>query len=233
MNQAQMASLINISALFVVLPMLALIGAIIYIVLNSPIGAPWFRWRAESHFKAKRFEKAAKAYEKLHHMQELVEGPVYGRKAALSHEMSGKLREAIRWYERSEDWPKMGQLLMEAGDHARAAEVFEAHDLPARLALCYEEQENYIAAGEVYELRLHNFHRAEQQYRRAGLSTDPETTLKARLLLARVQHQLGRREEAQSAFAVVHQELDSSVQYQEFPELQALRTEVRQLLEQS
>lgn len=231
MDPAHASSLINISALMLVLPMLVLIGLIAWVVINSPIGAPLFKPLAENAYKNKKYARAAKLYAKLHDMLELMEGGVYARKTAQCYELSGNLREAQRWYEKADDWAKVGQLLMEAGSLDRAVEIFREHNMPSKLAHCYEQIDDPLHAGEVYELQLKNYHKAEVMYKKAGASSDKETSLEAKLRLARVLHQLARAEDARHLFDEVSRELSSSVQYQEFPDLLGLQAEVKSLLE--
>lgn len=231
-NPNAYSTLINYSMLLMLLPGTLVIVGLVYVLINSPMGSPVFRRLADSAFKRKNYLKAAQLYTKLHDLQVLMEGNVYARKAALSLELGGNLREAQRWYEKADDWAKVGQLMLEAGHRVQAIEVFKAHDLPARLALCYEQGNDHVNAGEVYELQLNNLRKAEQHYKKAAASTDRETYLQAKLRLARVYHQLKRAEDSQIALDEVSREISSSAQYQEFPELLALHRSVEQLLQQ-
>lgn len=231
-NPGNYSTLINYSMIFMLFPAFMMAAIIGYIILNSPMGAPVFRWLADSAFKKKNYLRAAERYAKLHELQVLMEGNIYARKAALSMELGGNLREAQRWYEKADDWVKVGQLLLESGKREQAIEIFKLHDLPARLAHCYEQSDDFLNAGEVYEFQLNNLRKAEQHYKRAANSQDRETFLHAKLRLARVYHQLERPEDAQSAYAEASREIESSVQYQEFPDLLALQAEVRSLIHQ-
>lgn len=230
LNPQQASSLINISALLLIGPMVILIGLIAYVLINSPLGAPLFKPMAEQAFRKKQYAKAAKLYIKLNDLLELMEGSQYARKAAQCFELGGNLREALRWYEKADDWTRVGQLLMEAGDYDKAAEVFAAHQLPAKLAHCYEQSEDFLRAGDVYEFQLKNLHKAEFNYKKAAGSPDKETLLEAKLRLARVYHRLTRSEDARGAFDDASREIASSPQYQEFPDLLNLQRDVRDLL---
>lgn len=230
-NPQSMSGLVNFSAILIIGPILLVLAMVIWLILNSPAGAPFFKALAEWAFNSKQYQRAARWYAKLHEMQELIEGPIYARKAAQSYELAGNLREAQRWYEKGDDWAKVGQLLMEAGNHTQALEVFKSHDLPARLAHCYEVLQNYLEAGLVYEEQLHNLHKAEVFYRKASSSQDIETQLKAKLMLARIYHKLERQEDAQNFFDEVSRVLNSSAQYQEFPELLELHRGVKEKLQ--
>ncbi|MEZ0373131.1 MAG: hypothetical protein ACAI44_28830 [Candidatus Sericytochromatia bacterium] len=230
MNPEHYSALLNMSAILLVVPMSLLALGIAYILFNSPVGAPVYRRMADKAFQKKQYTRAANLYAKLHDLQVLLEGNVYARKAAQCHEFSGNLQEAQIWYEKADDWAKVGQLLMEAGAIERAIEVFRDHDLPSRLAMCYEQLQDHLNAGQIYEFELNNPHKAEVIYKKAVASKDKETSLLGKLMLARVYHRLTRSEEALSTLAEVSREIDSSAQYQEFPDLLDLQQRVRQFI---
>lgn len=230
-NPQQASSLINLSAILLIGPIVLLLVCFAYVVIFSPVGAPLFKIMAESALKNKKYLQAARLYVKLHDMLELMEGTVYARKAAQSFELGGNLREAQDWYAKGEDWAKVGQLLMEAGQYAKALEIYKHHDLPARLAHCYEQLEDPLKAAEVYEKQLKNLHKAEMYYKKAAAFPDKEISLTAKLKLARVFLQLERLDEAQESMLEVSREIASSAQYQEFPELLQLLNDVKLLME--
>lgn len=230
MDSNNMAALVNVSMFLLLLsaiPFLAFVG---YIAFNSPLSAPLVRRRADKAFRKQNYALAARLYTTLQDWQEHLEGNIYARKAAQSLEMIGSLREAIEHYRRAEDWAKVGQLLQETGQHEEAKQVYLAHQLFARLVLCYEQENNFLAAGRLYEEVLDKRHRAEQSYKKALSDRNPEVRLSAQLYLVRIYQTSERLSEAQALFAQVEQEMDSSAQFQEFPDLQALRARIGQLL---
>ncbi len=228
MNPQNVGSAVNLSMALLFISFVPLALFVGYIVINSPIGTPIFKALAERHFQKKRYAKAAKAYIKLHDLQVQLEGPVYARKAALSLEFSGNLREARRWYEKSEDWAKLGQLSLEAGETQAALDIFVEHQLYPRMTQVYELKEQWIEAGDIYWEQLQNAHKAENAFRRASHSTDPETKITAELKLASLYHQMKRKEEAQALLERAQAQLQSSPQFVEFPELLALHETVQQ-----
>jgi len=230
MNGDQFAFLINSSMVLLIASVIPLLAFFAYIVLNSPIATPLVRARAERAFKRQKYALAAKLFLKLQDWQHILEGNVYARKAAQSLEMTGSIKQAIECYRWAEDWPKVGQLLQETGQLEEAKQVYSEHQLFARLALCYEQEGKFLEVGKLYEQELDNLHKAEQHYKKAASNPDPESYLQARLFLARLYVKMQRQEEAQSLLEQVNSEMDASAQYQEFPELQALRAEVSKLL---
>lgn len=230
MDSQNMAMLVNVSMFLLLLSALPVGIFAAYVVLNSPLATPLVRWRAEKAFRKQNYALAAKLYTQLQHWQEHLEGHVYARKAAQSLEMAGSLREALEHYRLAEDWPKVGQLLQETGQLEEAKAVYREHQLFARLVLCYELENDFLQAGLLYEQELDKRHKAEQNYKKALNDKDPEVRLSAQLYLVRLYLATERAEEARSLFAQVDQEMNSSVQFQEFPELQVLRTTIGQLL---
>lgn len=230
MDSQNMAALVNVSMFLLILSALPFLAFVGYVVLNSPLATPLVRWRAENAFRKQNYALAAKLYTQLQHWQEHLEGHVYARKAAQSLEMAGSLREALEHYRLAEDWPKVGQLLQETGQMAEAKAVYLEHQLFARLVLCYEQENAFLQAGLLYEQELDKRHKAEQSYKKALNDKDPEVRLSAQLHLVRLYLATERAEEARSLFAEVDQEMNSSAQFQEFPELQALRARVGTLL---
>lgn len=231
-NPENVSSLINMSATLVLIPLILIIALFAYIILHSPIGAPVFKRLAEKAFQKKEFSEAARHYAKLHHLQELIEGTAYARKAALSYEMAGNLSEAVRWYGIAEDWGKLGQLYIDTGAMAQAIALFKEKRIPSRLAQCYEQIENYLFAAQIYQFDLQQMHKAELLYRKACQSDDKETLLTAKLMLANLYFHTERKAESLGLFEEVQMELESSVQYQEFPALLQLFNNLERLLQQ-
>lgn len=232
-NPGNFASLMNIATLLLLLSALPLLCFIGYVIINSPIGAPLHKALAERAFAKKNYASAAKGFIKLHDLQANLEGDVYAKKAAQSLELSGNLREARRWYEMAEDWAKLGQLYLEAGQFDEALEIFEKHGLHNRLAQVYELQEQWLKVADIYEKQLKNPHKAEPMYRKALQSEDPETQITAQLSLARLLMAMQRREEAEKFFALAETTLNSSPQYVEFPALWDLHAQVQSSLQPS
>lgn len=205
-------------------PFVILLG---YIIFNSPLAAPLYRSLAERHFKKKKYLPAAKLYQKLHHFQEHLEGLVYAKKAALAYEMAGSIQEALESYRRAQDWPKVGQLLVELGKIEQARELYREQGLHQRLALLYEQENQYLEAGQIYLFELKSLHKANSCLRRACDSSDPERRLQAHLHLSQVHLGLKRLSEARAEFELADREINSSPQFQEFPDLLQLRAQVQ------
>jgi tetratricopeptide (TPR) repeat protein len=200
--QQQMASLINLSSILIILPLLFLALVIIGFILFSPMGTPVFKSLAAWALKNKNYPLAARLFSRLYHWHEIVGGEVYARQAGAAWEQAGDLREALFFYQKGEDWPKVGQLLMETGRPEQAIEVFREHKLPARLAFCYEQMDNFLGAGELYELELDNHHKALRFYDKA-LQQEHLSALdriRVRLLMARTSFRLGKKEESLGHF---------------------------------
>jgi len=230
MNPESVGSAVNLSMALLFISFVPLALFLGYIIFNSPIGTPIFRWLGERQFQKKQYAKAAQTYIKLHDLQVQLEGFIYAKKAALSLELSGNLREARRWYEKCEDWAKLGQLSLEAGETDAALEIFAEHGLHARMIQVYELKEQWIAAGDVYQEQLQNAHKAENAYRRASHSEDPETKITAELKLAQLYHQMQREQDARELLQSAQTQLQSSPQFVEFPDLLALHSAVREMI---
>lgn len=230
MNPQHVSSAMNLSMILLLVSFVPFVLFLGYVIINSPIGAPLFKGLAERQFQKKRYAKAAKNYIKLHDLQVHLEGLVYAKKAAQSLELSGNLRDARRWYEKAEDWAKLGQLSLEAGETEAAQAIFAEHGLYPRLTQIYELKEQWIAAGDVYWEHLKNAHKAENAFRKASHSPDPETKITAELKLALLYYRLKRQPEAEQCLASAQTQLQSSAQFIEFPDLLALHEMVQQNL---
>lgn len=201
--QQYAASLLNASAILIVLPLVLLFLAITAFLLFSPLGTPLFKLLAARALQNKNYPMAARLYERIYHWQELMPGSdVYAKQAAFAWEQAGDLRQALSFYQKGEDWGKVGQLLTEMGKMEQAIEVFREHKLPARLAFCYEQTGHFWGAGELYELELDNHHKAQRFYEKALQQDDllPLDRIRVRLLMARASFRLGKKEESQSHF---------------------------------
>ncbi|MBT9548756.1 MAG: hypothetical protein IV090_25405 [Candidatus Sericytochromatia bacterium] len=201
--QQHAATLINASAILIIFPLLLLLSAIMGLLLFSPLGTPLFKLLAARAMQKKNYAFAARLYERIYHWQELMEGAdVYAKQAAFAWEQVGDLRQALAFSQKGEDWAKVGQLLIEMGKMEQAIEVFREHNLPARLAFCYEQTGHFWGAGELYELELDNHHKAMRFYEKS-LQQDtlsPLDRIRVRLLMARTAFRLGKKEESLSHF---------------------------------
>lgn len=222
----QTAQAVNLGFYLILACSLPLIGFFVYIVVNSPIFAPVFRILAAQAMKHKKYAWAAKFYSKLHFFQHEIEGLKYAKLAAQAYEFNGDLRKAQESYREAEEWPKLGQMLIEAGKMEQAKELFLEQQLFSRLAQVYELEEDDYQAAQVYHFQLNNLHKAESAYRRAMRASDTEVRLSAQLQLARLYHQRQRRKEAQALLQESLDEINSSPQFQEFPELLKIRDQV-------
>lgn len=213
------ASLLNLSALLFFVPLTLVITGVSWFILNSPLGTPVIHFWAQRHMQGKRYRKAAALYERLYHFHELMGGKNYARQAAIAHEMSGDLKAALKYYELAEDWGKLGQLQMESGQVEAALESFTRGKLPARLVLCHEQLLNYYEAAVIYEHDLHQLHKARIFYERAEANTDGPVQTLAMLGLARIDHTLGRSEEAEKHVQHLHDHLNAQPHLLTHPEI--------------
>lgn len=201
--QQHAASLLNLSAVLIFLPLLLLAAVIAAFLLFSPLGTPLFKSLAAWALQKKNYPLAARLYQRIYHWQELIPGAeVYAKQAAFALEQAGDLRLALSFYEKGEDWAKVGQLLIEMGKMEQAIAIFREHKLPARLAFCYEQSGHFWGAGELYELELDNLHKASRFYEKALLQDElpPLDRVRVRLLMARAAFRLGKKEESLSHY---------------------------------
>jgi tetratricopeptide (TPR) repeat protein len=219
------AELSNIALLLLFASVLPFLGLFAYIVFKSPVFSPVHHWRAERAFRAKRYARAAKLYERLHDFESLRLGNVYAKKAALSYELSGQLRLARDWYVKAQDFNKVGALLIEQGKTEEAIALYTTENMPQRLAQLYEDQERYIDAAKVYQ-DLKQFRKQENLYRKAVIKGDEAVAHKARLLLAQLYTQQQRIEEARRFFDEASAALAHSDAYDHLSELLTLRDQV-------
>jgi len=200
-----MASILNFSALMFFVPFSLLVLLVLGFLIYSPLGTPLFKSLAAWCLSKKKYAESAWLYSRVYHWQELMEGSsVFARQAAFAYEQAGNLRLSLEFYEKGEDWNKVGQLLMEMGKTEQALALFKEKKLPARLAFYYEQNENYLGAGELYELELNNSHKALRFYEK-GLQQEklpPLERIRARFLLARVCFHLDKKEESYTHYGM-------------------------------
>lgn len=231
MTETHTAQLFNLSSLIFVGSIVPFTLFLIYVILNSPVATPILRIWAEQAFKNKNYRRAAPLYKKLDFFQAQLEGDIYLKKSALAYELAGSIQEALEAYRKAQEWPKVGQLLTELGKIEQAKEVYLENGLFQRLALLYEQEKNYLAAGKIYADQLQARHKAELALRRALDDSNPEVFLEARLLLVLLYVHMERFDEAQEQFQAANAVLESSVQYQEFPILIRLRDKAQFMLQ--
>lgn len=219
------AELSNMAMLLLFASILPFIGFFAYVALKSPLLSPLHHWRAERAFAAKRYAQAAKIYDLLHDFEAIRQGNVYAKKAALSYELSGQLRLARDWYAKAQEHHKVGALLVEQGKVEEAIALYQAENLPQRLAQLYEDQERYLEAARIYQ-NLKQTRKQEALYRKAMIKGDEAMAQEARLLLAQHYTQQQRIEEARRFFNEASTALAESNAYDHLPHLLSLRDQV-------
>ena len=112
MQGQQLASLVNFSALLLLVPFgLLLVLAGLFVVM-SPLGSPLFKPMAAWALRQKYYPWAATLYARLYDWNELTGGEDFARQAAWSFEQAGDFGRALEFYEKGQDWAKLGQLLL-------------------------------------------------------------------------------------------------------------------------
>lgn len=232
MKEQQMAALINVSALLFIVPLGLIAVLVLGLIIFSPVGTPLFKLLAAWCMRKKRYDLAAWIYARIYHWQELMGGEAYAREAAFAYEKAGNFRKALVFYEKAGDWGKLGQMLLETGHFEQAIEVFRSHNLPARLAFCYEQVGNYIGAGELYECELDNQIKALRLYEKAlqQPSLPLPDRIRVRLLMARTFLRLDKSEESQAQIELAETLWNRSGVAFNDEHLEALHAEVLALL---
>jgi tetratricopeptide (TPR) repeat protein len=230
MKGQQLVSLANFSAAMFLVPFSLLVTLVVLFLLMSPLGSPLFKIIAAWAMRQKYHALAARMYVRLYDWHELTGGETFARQAAWAFEQAGDFRRALEFYEKGEDWAKLGQLLLETGQLEKAVSIFQAYNMPARLAFCYEQAGNYLAAGEIYERELGNTLKALRFYEKA-LQQDELTLanrIRVRLMMARAFHHLDKPDEYQLNLKLAERLWDHSLGHV-LEYLEALHAEVAAL----